>query len=127
MSNCTITSFARNILLVEDEIYLLQFLTYLLESRGFKVITAVDGQEAVDLFKNNNNIDLVLMDIMMPKKDGITAYNEIKELDPNARILLMSGYSTLLIEETEIAPVNMIQKPMLPEALITRINYILHD
>lgn len=115
-----------NILLVEDETFLLNFLSGLLESRGYTVITAEDGQAAVDVYKDKmDEIDLILMDIMMPRMDGVTAHKEIKQLNPDAKILLMSGYSTTSLGE--IVNPNFIHKPMLPEKLMSKINDVLAE
>ncbi len=112
------------ILLVEDELPLRQFLSALLTSRGFNIVIAEDGQDAIDKYKENfGSIDLVLMDIMMPRKDGVTAHKEIIDFDQNARILLMSGYSTLSLGGIE--HLNFIQKPLLPDKLFTSINELL--
>ena len=124
MSNDAAASPVNNILVVEDEIYLRNFLSGLLESRGYNVMTAEDGLAAVEVFKENmNDIDLILMDIMMPRMDGVTAHKEIKQLDPTAKILLMSGYSSTSLGE--IINPNFIHKPMLPEVLLTKINDVL--
>ena len=102
------TSEQPTILLVEDEIYLRDFLCGLLKSQGFNVITAEDGHIAVEIYKNKMDcIDFILMDIMMPKKDGVVAHNEIKKINPAVKILLMSGYSAIVLGE--IANHNFIQ------------------
>lgn len=118
------TSCAETILLVEDEMLVQKFLAEALESVGYKVILAVDGQEAVDKYKDNRAaVDLILMDIMMPRKDGVTARKEIMELNPAVRILMMSGYSAVSLGN--IDNLNFIQKPMLPSLLFTNIRDIL--
>lgn len=122
--NNTIASGRNTILLVEDEVYLRDFLSGLLMERGFNVTTAEDGQAAVDMYKSAiGRVDLVLMDIMMPRKDGVAAYKEIMEFDPDAKILLMSGYSSVALGE--IMNINFIQKPMLPNKLMASINSLL--
>lgn len=112
------------ILLVEDDLMLLKLMSDLITSNGYHMIVAEDGHDAVVKYKENlGNIDLVLMDIMMPRKDGVTAHEEILQLDAKARILLMSGYSEALLGG--IKNVNFIQKPMLPEKLLARISDLL--
>ncbi len=112
------------ILLVDDEVHLRQFLSELLTSQGYKVILAEDGQEALIKYKENwGCVDLVLMDVMMPRKDGVTTHREISEIDPNARILLMSGYSSVSLGN--IDDLKFIQKPMLPETLFSNIRELL--
>lgn len=124
MSNNTGNLETETILLAEDEPYLRQFLHEILTVHGFAVIMAEDGQDAVDKYiENMNSIDLVIMDIMMPRKDGITANKEITELNTNAKILMMSGYSSVSLGN--IKNINFIQKPMLPAMLIKQIRDLL--
>jgi len=108
------------ILLVEDEKYVRDFLLEILKIKGYTVIVAEDGQEAVNKYKENMNlIDLVLMDVMMPNKDGVSAHKEIIEFNPNSKIILMSGYTTESLGG--IKNINFIQKPMLPSIMFKQI------
>ncbi len=112
------------ILLVEDEEELCSFLSGLLVGQGYTIITAVDGQDAVDTYRENiDRIDMVLMDVMMPRKDGVVAYKEIKKLDPASKIVLMSGLSSESLGGIE--NLNFIHKPMLPTKLFAYIRDIL--
>jgi two-component system cell cycle sensor histidine kinase/response regulator CckA len=82
------------ILLVDDEESLLALGGRMLEYLGFTVLTAVDGLEAVDLYRERGKeIDLVLMDLTMPQMDGAKAFDELRRLDPEVRVVLASGYS----------------------------------
>jgi len=84
------------ILLVDDDKNLGRFMHTLLTHHGYNVIEARDGVEAINKYAEAieaEGIDLVLLDVTMPRKDGITAYHEIIELDPNASILFMSAHS----------------------------------
>lgn len=124
VSNDRDVSGLETILLVEDELHLRQFLSDTLTEKGYTVITAEDGQDAVDKYKENMDcIDLVLMDIMMPRKDGVTAHKEMTALHADVKILLMSGYSTVSLGD--IDNINFIQKPMLPAKLFTHIRNLL--
>lgn len=119
------TSCEETILLVEDEVHVQKFLADALESMGYKVILAVDGQEAVDKYRDNRAaVDLVLMDIMMPRKDGVTAHKEIMALNPAAKILMMSGYAAVSLGN--IDNLNFIQKPMSPSLLFANIREVLN-
>ena len=71
----------KNILLVDDDIRNVFAVTGALEDYEMNVITASNGQEAVDILKENDDIDLVLMDIMMPVMDGYAAMREIRKID----------------------------------------------
>ena len=82
------------ILLVDDEEVLLTLGAQMLRKLGFEVWTAPDGREAVQLFRDRHSeIDLVFMDLTMPHMDGAEAFREMRRIDPEARIILASGYS----------------------------------
>jgi CheY-like chemotaxis protein len=82
-----------------------------LEQEGYKVLLANDGVEAIITYvKNMDTINLVLMDIVMPNKDGVTAYKEIIEIDPQIKIVLMSAYSPPIFDNLE--NICFIQKPI---------------
>jgi CheY-like chemotaxis protein len=89
-----IANYADTILIVDDQAEVLDMLSALLDSHGYKIILAEDGQEAVEKYEQHRGgIGLVLMDITMPRKNGVHAYKEIKEINPDAKIILMSGYT----------------------------------
>ena len=82
------------ILLVDDEESLIALGARMLEHLGFTVLTAADGLQAVDLYRERGKeIDLVLMDLTMPHMDGAEAFGELRRLNPDVRVVLASGYS----------------------------------
>jgi CheY-like chemotaxis protein len=82
------------ILLVDDEESLIALGARMLEPLGFNVLTAVDGLQAVELYRERGKeIDLVLMDLTMPHLDGAKAFGELRRLNPDVRVILASGYS----------------------------------
>ncbi len=82
------------ILLVDDEEMIMDAGKEMLEEMGYRVITATSGQEAVDIFeKRKDEIDMVILDMVMPGVSGGKSYDRLKELDPDVRVLLSSGYS----------------------------------
>ena len=82
------------VLFVDDEEAIREVGEELLEAMGYKVLLARDGEEAVELYeKNGDTIDIVLLDIVMPLMGGGEAYDRIKEMDPDVKVLLLSGYS----------------------------------
>jgi CheY-like chemotaxis protein len=88
IANCSDT-----ILIVDDQADLLNMISSLLVRQGYRVLLAKDGQEAVEKYElHREDIGLVLMDITMPRKNGVHAYKEIKEINPDAKIILMTGY-----------------------------------
>jgi two-component system, cell cycle sensor histidine kinase and response regulator CckA len=82
------------ILLVEDEESLIALGARMLEHLGFTVLTAADGLQAVELYRERGKeIDLVLMDLTMPHMDGAEAFGELRRLNPDVRVVLASGYT----------------------------------
>lgn len=82
------------LLLAEDELELRELTTDLLESAGYKVLPAEDGQKALELFKENQDqIDVVLTDIMMPNMTGRELVEEVRKISPSIGVLFMSGFS----------------------------------
>jgi PAS domain S-box-containing protein len=81
------------VLLVDDEEPIIEIGKELLELIGYRVLTARDGKEAVKAYrKHGENIDVVIMDMVMPGMGGGEAYDRIKEIDPDAKVLLSSGF-----------------------------------
>jgi CheY-like chemotaxis protein len=82
------------ILLVDDEDVILEVGKELLEAMGYRVLTAGDGKEAIEIYeKNRDNIDLVILDMVMPQMGGGEAYDKMKEINHKIKVLLSSGYS----------------------------------
>jgi len=84
--------FQGKVLLVDDEPDLRSSIAAMLEHLGFTVETAADGVEALERFKPQTFV-LVLMDLTMPRMDGKEAFRRMKELDPGVRVILSSGYN----------------------------------
>jgi len=87
------TAVGKAILLVEDDAFLQSITSELLVEMGYEVITADDGLEAIEVYeRRQKDIGLILMDIMMPRMDGTTAWLRIRELNPHAKVVFASGY-----------------------------------
>ena len=104
----------KTILLAEDEEMLHMVARKIIESLNYTVISAFDGEEAVSAYKENPAIDLVILDMKMPKIDGKEAFAIIKEINPEVKIIFSSGLSA----DSEIEMIlssfpntNFIQKP----------------
>jgi len=81
-------------LLVDDEDVVLEVGQDLLETMGYRVLTAKDGKEAVKAYrKNRDEIDIIVLDMVMPNMSGGEAYDHIKKINPDVKVLLSSGYS----------------------------------
>ena len=81
------------ILLVDDEPLVLEVGTRMLQFLGYNVLRARDGQEALDLYKQNQNqLDVVILDMNMPGMNGAMVYDRLKTIQPNVKVLIASGY-----------------------------------
>ena len=81
-------------LLVDDEQLIIDVGTQLLERLGYQVITADSGRMAVELFgRHRQQIDVVILDMIMPDMNGSQTFDELKALQPDIKVILSSGYS----------------------------------
>ena len=116
------------VLLVDDEEVMLEVGEALLETMGYRVLIARDGKEAAEVYrKNKDDIDIVLLDMVMPNMGGSEAYDRMKEINPKVKVLLSSGYS-INGQATEILEQGcdgFIQKPFSVKKLSRKIREIL--
>jgi hypothetical protein len=99
-----------------------------LEGSGYRVIEAPDGEETVQKFQNSmNRIDLLLFDIIMPRKNGKEAYLEIKKICPDIKALFMSGYTADTAYRKGIldAGLDFVMKPISPSNFLSKVRKIL--
>jgi CheY-like chemotaxis protein len=82
------------VLLIDDEELIIEVGRELLEELGYTVFLARSGKEAIETYKKNKDeIDMVLLDMIMPEMDGGETYNRLKEINSDIKVLLSSGYS----------------------------------
>jgi CheY-like chemotaxis protein len=101
----------------------------LLDNFGYDVIVAIDGEDAVNKFRENSNrIQLLLFDVVMPKKSGIDAYDEIKKINPGIKVIFASGYATDAVHQRALDDPNvmLISKPYLPTNLPIMVRSLLN-
>ncbi len=92
-------STAKRILIVEDDKDYREVLTELLEEEGFRVHYAENGQVGLDLLKNTD-VDLVLLDLLMPQMDGVTFYNNMRNaLKKNIPVIMLTNFATTVRPE----------------------------
>ena len=103
---------ALKILMVDDEERMRKLVKDFLTNKGFSVVEAGDGEDAIEKYKIYSP-DLVIMDITMPKMDGITAVGRIKEIDDNAKIIMCSsmGYQEKVLDAITAGAKDFIIKP----------------
>ena len=120
------------IMVVDDEELLCSLACEILQPYGYRLVTARNGRDAVNLYKKMYpNVDVVLMDVLMPEMDGLQAAKEIMEFDPRAKVLFCSGY-TSLADLSEILPADkgngiprLIKKPFNPADLALAVRKLL--
>ncbi len=89
-----LTMGAGRVMVVDDEEHIRELAQELLGSLGYDVVTCADGEEAVQRFQNEREtVDLVLLDVVMPRLDGWQVLDAIRRMDPTAAVVLCSGYS----------------------------------
>jgi two-component system chemotaxis response regulator CheY len=113
------------VLIVDDSMFVAKQLSQILTSEGFEVVgTAADGEEGLEKYKElYPNVDLVTMDITMPKMDGVTALEQIIEFDKEARIIMVSalGKQDLVKKSLLLGAKNYIVKPLDRKKVLERI------
>ena len=115
------------ILVADDEPTVLATVKLLLGNLGYPVVTATDGQEAVDHFRAApDGFMAVLLDLTMPQLNGAEALREIRRLNSSVPVLVMSGFSEqdVLNRLKGLGPVEILHKPFNREAFITRLTRI---
>jgi CheY-like chemotaxis protein len=111
----------KTVLLVEDEDVLLELLRGMLEANGFNVLIAMDGLEAIRLYKERGSeIAVVLTDMGLPALGGWEVLEEILKMNPSAKVICASGFLDNSLRDEMIAAgaVEFIQKPYSYEGLI---------
>ena len=112
------------ILVAEDDAQVRGLTTEILNSAGYTVIEAIDGEDAVEKFvEHSDTVELLLLDVVMPRKNGKEAYDEIKKINPDIRVIFMSGYTGDVIISKGIIgkEYDFIQKPLSPNELLLRV------
>lgn len=117
------------VLVVDDSMFVSKQIGQILTSEGYEVAdTAVDGVDGVEKYKAMSpGVDLVTMDITMPKMDGITALEKILEFDKNAKVVIISalGKEELVKKALLLGAKNYIVKPLDRKKVLERIASVL--
>ena len=116
------------ILLAEDDAAVRNLVVSVLTKFGYRVIEAVDGQDVVDKFSEYGDVvSMILMDMIMPKKNGKEAYDEIVTRNPTVKVLYSSGYTADFIQDRGVSEEGMelIMKPVQPMELLRKVREVL--
>jgi len=109
-----------NVMIVDDALFMRNMLKDICQRAGYAVVAEADsGEAALELYRQHRP-DLVTMDIVMPKRSGIEALQEIMAEDPAARVVMISalGQDTLVIEAIEAGARDFIIKPFKEERVL---------
>ncbi|MDP6544102.1 MAG: response regulator [Phycisphaerae bacterium] len=115
----------RHILMVDDEVAILRMTKRILTVKGYDVTTCASGAEAVEVYsKLHDKIDLVILDMIMPKMNGAETLIQLKQIDPTVRVVLCSAFIPDLKGHTVAAEgfVGFLSKPFQVNALLAIIN-----
>jgi PAS domain S-box-containing protein len=118
------------ILLAEDDPEVRAVTREILTGFGYQVIEAEDGEDAVQKFRafqQNGGVNLLMFDILMPKLNGRDAYLAIKELDPAAKILFVSGYTADILQRKRVLEegFTLLNKPVAPDEVLRKVREII--
>lgn len=118
------------ILVAEDNTEVRQLTKEVLEESGYTVLEARDGWDAIETFaQNKDKINLVILDVVMPKKNGNEAYNEIRKIREDVKALFTSGYTgdIVLGKGIQNNAFNFIPKPVSPYDLLKKVRVVLDN
>ncbi len=116
------------ILVAEDDHAVRELTRSVLEKFGYTVIQAADGEDAIRRFmENKEDIRLLLLDVIMPKKNGKEVYKNIKNINPDIKAIFLSGYSANLIQKKGVLDkeLDFIMKPVSPKDLLRKTRAVL--
>jgi P-type Cu+ transporter len=119
---------SETILVAEDDPNVRKLVVNILTKFGYRVIQAEDGQECVKKFTLHlDDVNLILMDMIMPKKNGREAYEEIRQIQSGVKILYFSGYTSEFIQSRGVIDegIELIMKPVQPMDMLSRVREIL--
>jgi two-component system chemotaxis response regulator CheY len=108
------------VMIVDDSLFMRNHITRLLAQNGYATVSAEDGEQAVSNYRQDRP-DAVVMDIMMPRKDGLEALFEIRQVDPEARVIMLTALDqeTVAVRAIHLGAYDFLVKPVLPERLLT--------
>jgi DNA-binding NtrC family response regulator len=119
---------SKEVLLIDDDEMILLLARAVLEEGGFHVITTADGPQGIDIYKVRRP-DLVFLDLGLPSLDGMTVLSKIREFDPDAKVIMMTGYGSSKSAEDALrrGAVKFLTKPFTPAVLLEQARLAVGD
>jgi CheY-like chemotaxis protein len=123
----TVRGGMETILLAEDEEAIRLFGERTLKGLGYNVLVARNGEEAIEIFSQNREIVLAVLDVVMPRKGGKEAFEEMRKQNPRLKVIFMSGYSADATHTSFVlsAGTHLLKKPFGPAILGRKIREVL--
>jgi two-component system cell cycle sensor histidine kinase/response regulator CckA len=120
---------SETVLLVEDENAVRMFASRALRSKGYKVLEASSGEEAIHLIQKGEEFDLLITDVMMPHMDGPTLAKSLRESIPNLKTIFISGYpeDTFRQDLGKGLNIHFLQKPFTLKDLAIKVKEVMLD
>jgi len=115
----------KTLLIVDDEELVRDYLRFILEKSGYRVIVAENGEKGVSSFIEHVDISLVITDLHMPRKNGKEFFEDISKIRAGTKILFMSGNAGSLIEWIENEKLEFISKPFKARDILGKIGDVL--
>ncbi|MEW6066954.1 MAG: PAS domain S-box protein [Nitrospirota bacterium] len=123
-----VTTGTETVLVAEDDKQVRALIKHVLEGSGYQVMEAEDGEEAMRIFnENKDKIQLLILDVIMPKKNGKEVYDEIKKIRPDIKAIFTSGYNAEIIHKKGILEkgFGFVIKPSSPQELLKKVREVL--
>jgi CheY-like chemotaxis protein len=117
------------ILVIDDELFMLDFVRKILESAQHKVLVATSADSGLEAYREHRP-DLVITDLIMPEKDGLEAIQDLRRINPVARIIAISGggrsgYTNALEAAKAFGAHATVRKPFSPKVLLAEVDRVL--
>ena len=118
------------VLLVDDEQMVRDLGNEILRSYGYQVVLACDGLEALEIYESRGaDIDLVVLDLLMPKLGGQDTLTGLRKLNPAAKVIICSGYGSREsgLQQMMASGISLVPKPFKPEELVSAVRQVLDE
>jgi len=128
VNNAAVKHGTETVLVAEDDTRVRNLIKEVLQGYGYHVLEAKDGEDAIAMFNEfQNEIQLLILDVIMPRKNGKEAYDQIKTLKPDIKVLFSSGYNVDIIHKKGILEegLDFLVKPISPNNLLRIVREIL--